>query len=82
MQRLLAVLLIFCIAAPLLGQRPGNQRRGARMMAERFGNFAEHDPAVGAEAPDFTLADVEGREVTLSEFRGKRIVVLEFGSYT
>jgi len=82
MKRMLTALLMVCVAAPLLGQNPGNQRRGARMMAERFRNFAEHDPAVGMEAPDFTLEELSGKEVTLSEFRGKRIVVLEFGSYT
>ncbi len=30
----------------------------------------------GTQAPDFTLKDSEGREVTLSEFRGKRVVLV------
>ncbi len=29
-------------------------------------------------APDFTLADLEGRDVTLSDFRGEKYVVLVF----
>ena len=33
---------------------------------------------VGQPAPDFTLEDVEGKAVTLSEFRGKKSVVLVF----
>lgn len=37
----------------------------------------------GDPAPDFTLADPAGkRQVTLSDFRGKKPVVLIFGSYT
>ena len=30
---------------------------------------------VGTVAPDFTLPDKEGNPVTLSQFRGKRVVV-------
>jgi len=38
---------------------------------------------VGAPAPDFTLRSSNGKdETTLSSFRGKRPVVLAFGSYT
>lgn len=36
---------------------------------------------VGSEAPDFTLMDAAGRSVSLSSFRGKRPVVLVFGSF-
>ena len=31
---------------------------------------------VGQAAPDFTLEDVDGKGVTLSDFRGKKTVVL------
>jgi len=34
--------------------------------------------AVGEMAPDFTLADHEGQEITLSKARGKSPVVLVF----
>jgi peroxiredoxin len=33
---------------------------------------------VGDEAPDFTLRDQNNKEVKLSEFRGKKNVVLAF----
>ena len=33
---------------------------------------------VGAVAPDFTLKDQDGKEVTLSSFKGKKNVVLAF----
>lgn len=33
---------------------------------------------VGDMAPDFTLADTTGKQVKLSEFRGKKNVVLAF----
>jgi hypothetical protein len=41
-----------------------------------------HTLALGASAPDFTLKGLNGKEITLSKFRGKSYVVLEFGSIT
>ena len=46
------------------------------------GSFNE-GPQLGELAPDFTLKTHDGKEsVTLSSFRGKKPVVLTFGSYT
>jgi peroxiredoxin len=39
---------------------------------------AQHVPAVGETAPDFTLASTSGKDVTLSSFRGKKAVLLAF----
>jgi len=33
---------------------------------------------VGQPAPDFTLEDVDGKNISLSDFRGKKTVVLVF----
>jgi hypothetical protein len=33
---------------------------------------------VGEPAPDFTLPSTTGEEISLSEFRGKKLVLLEF----
>jgi cytochrome oxidase Cu insertion factor (SCO1/SenC/PrrC family) len=35
-------------------------------------------PGVGEPAPDFTLPSTTGEEISLSEFRGKKHVLLEF----
>ena len=37
---------------------------------------------VGSEAPDFTLKDQDGNDVTLSSFRGEKAVVLVFYPFT
>ena len=34
--------------------------------------------AVGREAPDFELTDVQGRAVRLSDYRGQKRVILNF----
>jgi peroxiredoxin (alkyl hydroperoxide reductase subunit C) len=39
---------------------------------------APAEVAVGAEAPDFTLKDSDGNDVTLSSYRGKKTVVVAF----
>ena len=39
-------------------------------------------PDVGEEAPDFALRTLGGEIVKLSDFKGKKPVVLVFGSYT
>jgi peroxiredoxin len=43
-----------------------------------FKNFLR----AGEEAPDFEVPTLEGKTVRLSAFRGKRHVLLEFGSIT
>ena len=38
----------------------------------------QHPPAVGEQAPDFTLASTAGGTVTLSSFRGRQNVLVAF----
>ena len=35
-------------------------------------------PEVGEQAPDFTLPSTTGEDISLSQFRGKKFVLLEF----
>ncbi len=35
-------------------------------------------PAPGTKAPDFTLSDQDGREVRLSDFRGRKVVLFAY----
>ncbi len=36
---------------------------------------------VGDEAPDFALRSLEGKEVSLSDYRGKRLIVFMWASW-
>lgn len=45
-----------------------------------FAAFPVTNP-IGSMAPDLQLQTIDGRTVSLSDFRGKKHVVLEFGSY-
>ena len=47
-----------------------------------FETFEATAPKAGDLAPDFALADVDGRTVTLSEATARGPVVLVFGSFT
>lgn len=73
-----AVWVIVAAAGAQDQQQPG--RTGDR----RRGDFRTPDRLkVGDPAPDVTLQSLDGpQKVTLSDFRGKRPVVLVFGSYT
>jgi cytochrome oxidase Cu insertion factor (SCO1/SenC/PrrC family) len=42
------------------------------------GPAAAAGPNVGDKAPDFTLPATTGEPISLSQFRGKRVVLLEF----
>ena len=37
---------------------------------------------IGSEAPGFTLTDLDGNGISLGDFKGKKHVILEFGSIT
>jgi cytochrome oxidase Cu insertion factor (SCO1/SenC/PrrC family) len=66
------LLLFLCfIQAPAFAQL--GPKDGADMSATDLDRVK-----VGQPAPDFTLADMNGKNITLSEFRGKKSVVLVF----
>ncbi len=43
-----------------------------------FANFASAAPGVGDLAPDWTLPGSDGEQYTLSELRGKHVVIAFF----
>ncbi|MGI9659669.1 MAG: peroxiredoxin family protein [Gaiellaceae bacterium] len=38
-------------------------------------------PAVGSVAPDFALPDLDGVEHRLSDFRGRKVILLSWASW-
>lgn len=46
--------------------------------AQQTGRALEERPQPGFLAPDFTLRTLDGRRITLSDFRGKKAVFLDF----
>ncbi len=42
------------------------------------GKLAAQEPGLGSQAPDLELKDSKGNTFSLSDYRGKKAVVLEF----
>ncbi len=79
---------LFYLACQKSGQPPG-ERASANAANSNAANSPAGGPSqqpaapqtqlkVGDRAPDFELTDTEGRTVRLSDFRGKKNVVLAF----
>ena len=92
-----AAVVLVALSAPQSGepavQDPAKQfieRMDAAPPEKRVPNWettkklmARPAPAVGDSAPEFSLKTLDGRETyALAQFRGKKPVVLIFGSYT
>ena len=71
------------ITALTVGSGCAGQGEGRRRAMRPTRRRPDRAPALGAEAPGFKLKTYAGDgEVELAAFRGKRPVVLVFGSYT
>ena len=84
----LVVGLCVCVLSCQRAAQPGGNTAGAGATntpgGERAGAASQQPSApqtqlkVGDPAPDFALTDTEGQTVRLSDFRGKKNVVLAF----
>ena len=83
---LVGMFIVMCQPPQRFGQLMAHFPMPAMMIVpfEPMWNVARKGATrVGDLAPDFTLPTIDHKaEVTLSSFRGKRPVVLVFGSYT
>ena len=71
----LALGAMLVVAEAAEAQRQRGRRKGDLRTPDKLN--------VGDTAPDFSLKTLDGKEtVTLSQFKGKKPVVLIFGSYT
>ena len=68
----LLILLLAILVAPALAQQP------AASPAPQPPAPPKTHLKVGQPAPDFTLTDTEGKQVSLHDFKGKKNVVLAF----
>jgi cytochrome oxidase Cu insertion factor (SCO1/SenC/PrrC family) len=82
----LLVGLALCGLSCQRAARPDLNTSGARAANSSNASGAGSQPPsapqtqlkVGDQAPDFTLTDTDGQQVKLSDFRGKKNVVLAF----
>lgn len=74
----LTTLVMTCLlAAMAYGEAREGQDRAKRQPRREVLH-----PKVGEVLDDFTLKNIEGESVSLSQFRGKKIFVLELGACT
>ena len=83
-QLVMFALIIMTVAGGVAAQQPSRDRdRRGRRDRQRSTERTGSSPKAGEQAPPFTLKSVDGKQETnLASFRGKRPVILFFGSYT
>jgi len=69
-RKIAVVMLVMLLASAVYGQ------------GGRFRDFANTSPKPGENAPDFKGVDKKGDEVSLSQYKGKKHLVLIFGAIT
>lgn len=75
-----AALLVLALVVPILSQC-SSAETSATAKPEAKATTGAAEPAtlkVGDKAPDFTLPDQNGKQISLSQFQGKENVVLAF----
>jgi cytochrome oxidase Cu insertion factor (SCO1/SenC/PrrC family) len=73
------VLLLTVLALPAFGQQPAaSPAQPAKQPVTQPPAPPKTHLKVGQPAPDFTLTDTEGKEVSLHDFKDKKNVVLAF----
>lgn len=82
-KKLARVLLPIAFVAVASGLSAARAQERPDRPANEWNTMDDRAPKKGDVAPDFTLKSIDGKsEVTLSDFRDKKPVVLIFGSWT
>ena len=76
----LAVILVIQGCAPSVQDTGGSSQEGSSTTGPKGSELAPA-PEIGRLAPDFTLVDLEGNQVSLSDFRGKTVFVNFWASW-
>ena len=77
---LLGFLLAIQGCAPSVQDTGGSSQEGSSTTGPKGSELAPA-PEIGRLAPDFTLVDLEGNQVSLSDFRGKTVFVNFWASW-
>jgi cytochrome oxidase Cu insertion factor (SCO1/SenC/PrrC family) len=78
----LFVVLAFVAANAAAAQPARRLTRGDKPLDRPLPQRQANRPKVGDAVPNFTLPDLNGTSVSLSDFRQKAIVVMELGACT